>query len=82
MDDKIRYSLADRSGELRFEDFDIADAPQFASTAEAVRAHLVGRPLREVTPASVAPALDGAPPECRRAVLRAVREAREMFGHA
>ena len=46
--DKVRFSLSDASGVLRFKSFGIIDAPECRQIAEALRDYLVDRPLSEV----------------------------------
>jgi len=45
---KIRYSLSDASGVLRFTAFNIVDALECGDTPEMLRKYLVGRPLADV----------------------------------
>ena len=46
--DKVRFSLSDASGVLRFKSFDIIDAPECQEIAEELRSYLVGRPRSQV----------------------------------
>lgn len=38
---KIRCALTDRTGQLRFESFDIADAPEYTDMARRIREYLL-----------------------------------------
>jgi len=46
--DRVRLHLSDKTGVLRFESFDIVDAPQCEPAAEALRRYLASRPLADV----------------------------------
>ena len=77
--DKIRFSLSDKSGVLRFETFAIVGAPECGDMEQELRAYLVGRPLSEVDPGylrSLSCKGDGA---CMRAVIQTVGEYKELF---
>lgn len=80
MQDKIRFSLGDGTGDRRSESFHIDDSPQYAALEGKLRQYLVGRPLKEVTPGALTEVPEGAPAECRRAVLGAIRDIREVLG--
>jgi len=79
--DRLRYSLSDESGVLRFEEFEIANALECAEIQKALQEYLMGRALAEVDLdhlRSLACRRDG---ECMEAVIRAVQEHQEMFAH-
>ncbi len=46
--ERIRCTMSDKSGVLRFENFEIVDTPEAAETAEKIRDYLVGRALADV----------------------------------
>ena len=46
--DKVRFSLSDSTGTLRFTDFDIVDAPECGQVAGTLKEYLLGRPLAEL----------------------------------
>ena len=46
--DQVRYCLSDRTGELRFEAFEIVVAPECPHVEEVVRELLLGSPLAHV----------------------------------
>ncbi len=48
MQDKVVFSLSDRSGELRFESFDAVNAPELEPSLRPVREYLLGRSLSEI----------------------------------
>lgn len=48
--DRIHFSLSDASGALRFESFEIVDAPECEQFEKDVRAVLLGRSLHDVQP--------------------------------
>jgi hypothetical protein len=76
---KIRCGLSDRSGVLRFESFDIVDAPECAEIAYGLRAYLVGRALAEVDVGHLQEVLAAEHPLCGRVVVRLVTDSQEMF---
>jgi len=48
MDDNVRFSLNDDSGELRFEEFDIVGCPDCARLATKLRQDRLARSLADV----------------------------------
>ena len=78
--DKVRYSLSDKSGTLRFEAFDIVDAPDCQDTADEMRRVLLGRPLAEIDVASLLGICCPANGQCMRAVADVIAEAQILLG--
>lgn len=80
-DNKIRYSLSDRSGVLRFEAFDIVDDGELGckQVAERICAMIIGRPLAEVDVSAIEkiPCSGGA--ECVKSLANVIRECQGMF---
>ena len=50
----VRFRLSDGTGALRFESFDIVDAPLCQVTAASLRQYLLGRRLADVDPDYIA----------------------------
>jgi len=76
---RVRFSLSDETGVLRFTSFDIVDIPAFCDVVETLQEYLVGRSLAEVDVEhlkNVSCAGDG---ECLRAVISLVEEYQQMF---
>jgi len=80
-DNKIRYSLSDRSGVLRFEAFDIVDGgePSCKKVADEICAKIIGRPLADVDVSEIEkiPCSGGA--ECVKSLANVIRECQGMF---
>lgn len=76
---RIRCMMSDRTGELRFEAFEIVDAPQCAATVERIRQYLLGRPLAEVDPGRIREIGRDENPLCARVVAQMVAESRRTF---
>ena len=77
--DRIRFTLGDASGVVCFKSFDIVDAPQCASMAQALRTYLVGRPLSDINLDYLRSLTCRGNGECMRAVIYAVREYQQVF---
>jgi hypothetical protein len=77
--DKIRFTLSDSSGVLRFTSFDFVDAPECAETARALGEYLVGRPLAEVDVEYLCAFRCAGSDSCMRALTEVIREHRGMF---
>ena len=78
---KVRCALSDATGQLRFESFDIVDAPECADTAQKIAQYLVGRPLAEVDPGRIRDIGRDGNPLCGRVVARLVEESQRTFVH-
>jgi hypothetical protein len=76
---KIRFSISDETGVLRFTSFDIVDPPESCQGLEALREYLVGRPLAEVDVDHLRELLGGSDGECRQTALRVVKEYQRRF---
>ena len=76
---KIRYSLSDASGVLRFTAFNIVDAPECGDIQEMLRQHLVGRPLADVDLDDIRGLRCKGDGECIRTVIRVIEESQHMF---
>lgn len=79
--DRVRCGLSDTTGVLRFENFDIADAPDCADTAATLREYLVGRALAETDPERIRELGRITNPLCAQVVAHLVRESQETFVH-
>ena len=78
-DDKIRFSLSDESGILRFETFAIMDAPECRDLEQELRAYLVGRPLSKASLGYLRSLTCDGDGVCMRAVIRAIEEHQQLF---
>ena len=76
---KIRYSLSDASGVLRFKAFDIVDAPECGDMREMLCKYLVGRPLVDVDVDYIRGLRCKGDGECMRTVIRVIEESQHMF---
>ena len=77
--DRVRSALSDRTGVLRFESFDIVDAPDCADTAATLRHYLVGRGLAEVDAGHIRQVGRVTHPLCARVIAQLVQESQETF---
>ena len=77
--DKIRFTLNDSSGVLRFESFDIVDSPECTDIARTLREYLVGRPLAEVDLEYISGLWCWGNAECMKTVVQVIQEHRELF---
>jgi hypothetical protein len=77
--DKVRFSLSDKSGALRFERFDIVDQPECRRTLDDLRAILLGRPLLEIDLAEIKRISCPHGDHCMRAVSEIIEECQTMF---
>jgi len=76
---KVRFSLSDESGVLRFNAFDIVDASDSCETLEMLQKYLVGRPLTDVDVDYLRGLGCSGDGECLRAAIRMVEEYQQMF---
>jgi len=79
---KVRCAMSDRTGVLRFESFDIVDAPGRAGTAQTIHRYLVGRALAEADTARIRKMGRDGDVVCARVVAQMVAESQAAFGHA
>ncbi len=80
--DRIRCALSDRSGVLRFESFDIVDAPECEDIRYSVREYVIGRTLAEVDVHHVRKVVAAAHPLCARVLARLMAESQGIFAGA
>jgi len=78
---KVRCAMSDRSGVLRFESFDIVDAPERAGTAQTIHRYLVGRALAEADTERIREMGRDGDVLCARVVAQLVAESQAVFGH-
>jgi len=78
---RVRCTLSDKSGILRFKKFDIVDAPECRETAATLRHYLVGRALAETDTAYIRELGRVTRPLCARVVAQLVEESRQTFVH-
>ena len=74
----LRFSLSDDSGELQFENFDIAD-PQCRQFADRLREYLVSRPLKELDPERIRFMQCPGAGECAATVAAVVEDYQRLF---
>ena len=77
--DKIRFSLSDKSGTLRFEAFDIVDAPDCQGLADAVRRTILGRPLSDIDVGKLPKVFCRGKGQCMLAIADIITEAQSFF---
>lgn len=77
--DKIRFSLSDESGALRFDSFAITDAPRCRDMERKLQSHLVGRPLSEVDIGYLRNLTCDGDGSCMKAVIQVIKKHQELF---
>ena len=77
--DKVRFSLSDESGVLRFQTFDIVGGSDSCEIVEMLQEYLVGRPLTDVDVDYLRGLRCGGNGECVRATIRTVEEYQQLF---
>ena len=80
-EDKVRYSLSDKSGAIRFEKFDIVGAPKCAPVAAALRDLLLGRSLEEIDVEELEKMSCPGRGECIQAAVNIITECQSLFVH-
>jgi len=80
--DRIRFSLSDKTGVLRIEDFDIVDASQCTTFAEELKRYLIGRPVAEIDVDYIRSLRCQGNGQCMRTIVDAVAEYHELFADA
>ena len=78
---RVRCTLSDKSGILRFDSFDIVDAPECREAVAALRHYLVGRALAETDTGYVRELGRVTRPLCAHVVAQLVEESQETFIH-
>ena len=76
---KIRYSLSDESGILRFERFEIADDPGHRDLEQKLRAYLLNCSLAEVDLDYLRQLKCEGDSECTNDVINLIKEHQDLF---
>jgi hypothetical protein len=79
--DKVRLSLSDKTGELRFSYFDIVGVPECSSLAEELRTQLLGRKLADVDVALIQKMACPGDGQCLQTVADIIAEYQGQFLH-
>jgi len=79
--DRIRFSLSDLSGRMRFESFDVVDMPECEDVATSLREYMVRRPLAGVDIERIRSMDCDGRCTCVGEVARVVREQQRLFIH-
>ncbi len=77
--DKIRYTLSDESGQMRFETFEFNNMPGCAETLGTLRDYLLSRPLSQVDPQWVRSLHCTGSGHCMIDVARVIEEHQQLF---
>ena len=77
--DKVRFSLSDETGELRFTDFDIVDAPECRDVTIVLKHYLLGQPLADIDLDQVLRISCQGDERCMPDVAEAIAECQRMF---
>jgi len=75
----IRFVLSDRSGQMCFESFDIADTPECRDVIARLSEYLVHRPLGQVDVRRIQSMRRAATDTCIPDVVRTVGELKRLF---
>ncbi len=76
---RVRFTLSDDDGDLRFRAFDIADAPECHGAAEILRQSLLGRSIAEVDTTEIACIPCSGEAQCVRAAADVIAEFQASF---
>lgn len=79
--DKIRFSLSDKSGSLRFESFEITGALYCQDIADELRRMIISRSLDEIDIAQIRRLRCPGSGQCMRAIADVVAELQQVFAH-
>lgn len=77
--DKLRFSLSDENGELRFESFEIDSMPECRQFAERLKQYLLSRPLKDVDSNRVRLMHCPGAGECAATMAGVVEDFQQMF---
>jgi len=76
---RVRLTLSDDSGDLKFKAFDIVDAPECRGAAEALQRRLLDRPLAGIDPREIARIRSTGDAQCLRAAADVIAEFQADF---
>lgn len=76
---RIRFSLSDESGRLRFTRFEIVDSHSCEDFAKSLRAYVLDRPLNEIDLDHVKSLSCAGHEDCVRETVEVIREYRALF---
>jgi hypothetical protein len=76
---KVRFSLSDETGVLRFTSFDIVDVGGFCEIVETLQEYLVSRPLADVDVDYLRKLTCTGNGECLHTVIQMVEEYQQLF---
>lgn len=77
--EKVRCSLSDKTGVLRFDNFEIVDAAECEETADKIADYLIGRALSEVKADRIREIGRDGHALCANVVAQLVIESQEVF---
>lgn len=77
--DRIRYTLSNDGGELRFTSFQIVGGPECQGVAQELTEYLLSRPLRCLEPHRIAAVSCPEGRQCIDMVARVVAEQQKLF---
>ena len=77
--DKMRFSLSDKSGELRFVHFDIEQAPECANVVQQMRNILLNKRLADIDLAEIRMLSCPGSGQCIHTVVKVIEEHQERF---
>ena len=79
--DKVRVALSDETGELRFTDFDIINAPECGKLAEELRSKLLGQQLADIDVVEIQKMSCPGNGQCMEAIVNIIAEYQDRFLH-
>ena len=79
--DRVRFSLSDETGELRFTAFRIVDAPDCRRVEREVVLYLVGRTLADADPHHIRGLECPGDGQCMETVAEVIEKSQRMFLH-
>ena len=79
--DKVRFTLSDETGDLRFTAFEIINSPECASQVEEIRAKLLGQRLADINTAEILRISCLGNGQCIKTIVNIITEYQDRFLH-
>ena len=77
--DKVRFTLSDATGDLRFTAFDIINAPECTGLAEELRAKLLDRRLADIDVGEIQRMSCPGNGQCMTTIVRIITDYQDRF---
>ncbi|MFC1782956.1 hypothetical protein ACFL02_05155 [Planctomycetota bacterium] len=80
-DDKVRFALSDKTGELRFTNFDIVGVPECVNVIEKLRVFLLNQKLADIDITEIIKMPCPGNGQCIQTIVRVIEEYQGRFIH-